>query len=272
MWELYDALIASAEPGHRLADLAVGAEWTAVLSEDGGLGLAPTIRERFRRFDSETKPEKGMDLSELAAAARAWDYYEAALGLAALNAVHNRADRLPAGAAHRPGGRRSVSAFITFCKENLGEKHSLLIEPMYLRENLNNVPGIFDITRRDTTYRDFPSCAYLELVPACDQLIMSGTPLVDKYAAPILQLAGQRGIADLMDASSDAAANTSTTLPLVRLWGIDVPMTDALKDFHVHEITGFLADDPEKILWTVKRGGNRDEILKLGHFATISLQ
>lgn len=257
MWELYNALIDSVEPGQKLLDLAVGAEWTAVLSEDGGLGLAPTIREAFRRFDSAIKPAKGMDLSELAAAARAWDYYEAALGLAAVNAAHNRPERLPGGAAHRPGGRRSISAFITFCKENLGGKHSLLIDPMYLRENMNNVPGLFDITRRDTTYRDYPSSAYLELVPACDQLIMSGTPLVDKYAEPILKLA--------------ARAAGPSQAPVIRFWGIDVPMTSVLKDFSVHDITGFLADDPEQVLWTVKRGGSRDDILRLGHFATITL-
>ena len=308
MWELYDALTASVEPGHRLLDLAVGAEWTAVLSEDGGLGLAPTIREAFRRFDSSVKAEKGMDLSELAAAARAWDYYDAALGLAAVNAVCNRAERLPAGAVHRPGGRRSLSAFLNYCKENLGGKHSLLIDPMYLRENLNNVPGIFDITRRETTYRDFPSCAYLELVPACDQLIMSGTPLVDKYAPLILQLAGSEPAAPpdtsgtlhpaaavpagsngnphpaaAAPAESNGNLHPAAALPAepagvshfvsgkARLWGMDVPMAPVLKEFNVQEITCFLADDPEKILWTVKRGGSRDDILKLGHFATVKL-
>ena len=35
--------------------------------------------------------------------------------------------------------------------------------------------------------------------------------------------------------------------------------------------TGFIVDDPEKCMWTVKTGGTRDQILKLGHFVTFGI-
>lgn len=250
MWELYDELIASVEPGVRLRDAAVGAEWTAVLTEDGGLGIAPTIREEFRRFSMEVKPEPGMDLIELAPAVKSWNYYEAALGLAAVSAFHNRPERIPETAEHHPGRRRSLSAFVKFCRENLGGKHSLLVEPLYLREDLASAPGIFDIARRVTTYRDYPVTAYRDLVPACEQLILSGVPLVDKYGEPIL-----------------AMAERCRT----RLWGIDIPLADVFRHYHADELTGFLPEDPEKCFWRIKTGADRDDILKMGHFVTVQL-
>ena len=50
MWEIYDALISATDDSIRIKDFAAGTYWTAVLTEDGVLGLAPSIRERYQRF------------------------------------------------------------------------------------------------------------------------------------------------------------------------------------------------------------------------------
>ena len=67
MWDIYDSLIVSVDDSIRLKDFAVGTYWTAVLTEDGSLGLAPSVYERYQRFPFSTDPKPGMLLSEAAA-------------------------------------------------------------------------------------------------------------------------------------------------------------------------------------------------------------
>ena len=76
MWDIYDSLIVSVDDSIRLKDFAVGTYWTAVLTEDGSLGLAPSVYERYQRFPFSTDPKPGMLLSEAAAGLKSWNYAE----------------------------------------------------------------------------------------------------------------------------------------------------------------------------------------------------
>ena len=253
MWDIYDSLIASVDDSVRLKDFAVGTYWTAVLTEDGFLGLAPSVYERYQRFGFTVEPEPGMALSEIVPSLKAWNYAEASLALAAVNAFHNRQKKLPENAEIYPGGRRSRGAFLKFCEENTKDRHTLLCEPMYEREELHSAPGIIDIIRRsqDLTYRDYIYTAYRELIPDCDQVITGGKSLVDKIAGPVLNYAAECGKKTL-------------------LWGMDIPLCPALLDRSISQITGFIVDDAERCFQLVQRSATRDEIIRFGHFASIS--
>ena len=106
-------------------------------------------------------------------------------------------------------------------------------EPMYERDELHNAPGIIDIIRRnqDRTYRDYIYTAYRELLPGCDQVVVSGKSFVDKIAGPVLKYA------------KECDKNTM-------LWGMDIPLCPALFDHGIHHITGFIADDAEPVSYT----------------------
>ncbi len=252
MWDIYDSLIVSVDDSIRLKDFAVGTYWTAVLTEDGSLGLAPSVYERYQRFPFSTDPKPGMLLSEAAAGLKSWNYAEASLALAAVNAFHNRPERIPAEAEIYPGGRRSRGAFVKFCEANTKDKHTLFSEPMYERDELHSVPGRIDILRRnqDRTYRDYIYTAYRQLIPQCDQVIISGRSLVDKIAGPVFDCAVSCGKKTM-------------------LWGMDIPLCSSLLSSGISHITGFVADDAEKCLQLVKRAATRDEIIRFGHFVSI---
>lgn len=66
MWEIYDALISATDDSIRIKDFAAGTYWTAVLTEDGVLGLAPSIRERYQRFPFDIEPVTGMPICDMA--------------------------------------------------------------------------------------------------------------------------------------------------------------------------------------------------------------
>lgn len=252
MWDIYDSLIDTVDDSVKLKDFAVGTYWTAVLTEDGFLGLAPTIYERYQRFGFSVELKPGMLISDLVAGLKSWNYAEAALAMAALNAFHNRPDRIPPNAESYPGGRRSRGVFLKFCESNTKGKHTLFSEPMYERDELHNAPGIIDILRRnqDRTYRDYIYTAYRELIPGCDQVVVSGKSFVDKIAGPVLKYAKE--------------CDKKTML-----WGMDIPLCSALFDHHISHITGFIADDAEQCLQLVKRAATRDDILRFGHFVSI---
>ncbi|MBR5228989.1 MAG: hypothetical protein IKV96_04030 [Firmicutes bacterium] len=251
MWDIYDRLIETVDDSIKIRDFVVGVRYAAVLTEDGVLGVAPVITEKWDRFPYEVDIEPGMSLSEMVASLKAWNYHESALALAALNAFHNRADRLSADAVHYPGGRRSKGAFFKYCEANTAGKRTVMIEPPYEREEMSSVPGIYDIVRRDKSFRDYMFNAYEELIPQSDQVLLSGMAIVDKLLSPVLK----------------RAENHRTIM-----WGLDVPITTAFADAGVAEVTGFIVDEPEKCMWAIKKSGNRDDILKYGHFATINLE
>ena len=248
MWTIYDRLIETVDDSVKIRDFVVGARYAAVLTEDGVIGLAPVITEKWDRFPYSIDPQPGMSAVEFIPALKSWNYHESALALALLNACHNRTDRLPSDAVVYPGGRRSKGAFFKYCETNTAGKKTVMIEPQYEREEMSSVPGIFDIVRREKSFRDYMFNAYEELVPAADQVMLSGMTIVDKLISPVLNF----------------AKNTRKIM-----WGIDVPLTTAFADAGFSEVTGFIADDPEKCLWTVKKSGNREDIISLGHFVTL---
>lgn len=86
MWEIYDALISATDDSIRIKDFAAGTYWTAVLTEDGVLGLAPSIRERYQRFPFDIEPVTGMPICDMAPGLKSWNYIEASIALAAVNA------------------------------------------------------------------------------------------------------------------------------------------------------------------------------------------
>lgn len=249
-WSIYDRLLDSIkEKDPVIRDFVVGAEWCMVLAEDGTAGLAKVRTEKWQRFPFQVDIRPGMPLAEAAEAIRSWNPYEAALGLAAVNAFFNRESLLSQSHTVYPGGRRSRGVFGQFCEAHTKGRKTLLLEPYYDREELANAPGIIQILRLETGYRDYRFDAWQELLPEADSLVLSGCSLADKTAGITARAAAREG-KDIF------------------LWGPDAPLAPALLAWGISEITGFLVDDAEKCLWTVKRAGTRDDILRLGHFVT----
>jgi uncharacterized protein (DUF4213/DUF364 family) len=123
MWTLYDKLI-EAIPGDKQVDEAVpGDHWTMVRSGDG-VGLAMSMAA-FGETRPRTLPEPcaGMPLRRLAAAAKSWNFAEAALGMAAINAWWNSPDH---EAVARSLEGEDVSAFDRYRERVRGKKTAVV--------------------------------------------------------------------------------------------------------------------------------------------------
>ena len=90
-WSLYDELIDAIPSGITVHDYCLGAHWTYIVA-DCGMGLAKTVRGggkgRFKQSPVD------VDLKTLAALAKSWNWLEASLGVAAINAYYATPDAI----------------------------------------------------------------------------------------------------------------------------------------------------------------------------------
>lgn len=250
MWEWYQKLTDDMDEETRVEDLVIGPAWAAVRSSTGSVGLAPVIVEPRERFPFSRQPETGMSLKELAQNMVSWNYAEAALAQAAVNAFYNDPGRLPASARHLPGGRRTRKAFPQFCEEHTREGKTVLVEPQEDSDTLSEMPGVMEIIRKETEFRDYIPAAWTERIPPADRLVLSGKTFVEKTAEKMIRLAGESGTG-------------------VFLFGTDIPLCPGLQDMGICETWGFVVDDPETVMQLARAGMQRMQYLKLGHFVVL---
>jgi uncharacterized protein (DUF4213/DUF364 family) len=88
MWASYRRLLEGVPPQREVAECIVGLIWTLVRTTDGDAGLSLTFRQGL---DESNLPGAiaGSDLRAIASRLTSWNYYEAAIGAAAVNSVYN---------------------------------------------------------------------------------------------------------------------------------------------------------------------------------------
>ena len=89
-WSLYDELIAGIPEGIEVLDYCLGVNWSCVSATCGG-GVSYTVSGGARRGRAEDL--RGRDLREVAALAKSWNFAEATLGIAAMNAYYSQPER-----------------------------------------------------------------------------------------------------------------------------------------------------------------------------------
>ena len=89
-WKLYEELISEIPSDLKAEHIVVGNAFAAVQCESGAVGLGSYLWSRYytRPF---TRPDDltGKPLRELAELIKSWNYLEAAIGQAAINAWYN---------------------------------------------------------------------------------------------------------------------------------------------------------------------------------------
>lgn len=92
-WELYDLLIDEI-PRDLIVDyFCQGVHWTIVQS-NGNMGVSMTIRQKGPKIMKNITDLEGMPLQEIASLIKSWDYYEASIGMAALNCYYNSQEKI----------------------------------------------------------------------------------------------------------------------------------------------------------------------------------
>ena len=235
MWTLYDDLIERI-PGDIIVDsITVGLSWT-VVTAGNYCGTAMTVREQDCYADL-LDCRRGQPLKYLARLSKSWNFTEASVGVAAINAYYNNKDTWK----HSPSGDvpwkiiSSENAFDGYAQAVNGKKVATIGHFKQLEKYLTKAKTVTVLERRPSG-DDLPDSACEYVLPEQDFVFITGVTLVNKTLPRLLQL------------------SKSAQIILV---GPSAPMTPILFQYGVSEMSGFLAGSSEALIDAASIAGHK---------------
>lgn len=179
MWNIYDKLIQTV-PEHLTVDrITQGDTWTFVASGNRR-GIAITVNEQGKPLPSFAD-YRGASLRELSALCKSWDFAEASVGTAALNAYFNiREDIQKIGATKTDGG------FDDYKKIAAGKKVAIIGHFFHLERFLTESEVY--VLERNPEPGDYPDPACEYILPEMDFTFITGSAFINKTLPRLLQL------------------------------------------------------------------------------------
>jgi uncharacterized protein (DUF4213/DUF364 family) len=246
MWELYDALIDAIPSGLSVDEAFIGDQWTMVRS-GAGVGLAMTVHEGNRParlpLDYGAVGCRGMALAELAGAAKSWNFFEASLGIAAINAYWNSPEHEIVRQARCRG---DTEAFIAWQDRVAGKKVAVIGHFFHLEQTLGEICDLSILERRPSP-GDYPDTACEFLLPLQDFVFATGVTLINKTLPRLLELSQKTGLI---------------------LAGPTVPLAPVFFDWGVRDLQGFVVTDPA-LCAAIVRGEKPDLIFTAGERVSV---
>lgn len=216
----------------------VGMNWTLVEGPDGcGLAHSPTRNSRGCKSVPSSGQFAGRPLSELARLAASWNPFEAAIGVAALNAHYNRydLDRTDNNATETNGldvfgdleGTISVVGRFPSLAKHLDQPHVIEYEP---REG------------------EYPVQASATLLAESEAVLITSSALVNHTLEGLLQ-------------SCPAAR--------VALVGPGTPLASCMHAYGIEILAGQIIEDPDGAANVIAEGGSVKELRSHCRFVTL---
>lgn len=246
-WALYEELAAGVPADLTVKDYQVAGRWAWVEASDGQVGMAAVYPGDGRPVSFNSMDGLfGLPLREAAGLAKSWNFTEAGIGVAAMNAWYNHPDRggavgtdvaeLNPGRAARVLGRSHGDSFRVFRDRVAGRKVVVVGHFPGLEEMLAPVCDLA-ILERNPQRGDYPDSACEFLLPRADWVFITGSALVNKTMPRLLELAGPA---------------------MTAVVGPSTPMTGLLYDHGVDVLSGFLPTDCERLTVSLRGiGGGR---------------
>ncbi|HKM40977.1 MAG TPA: DUF364 domain-containing protein [Methanocorpusculum sp.] len=225
MWELYDALIEQIPDDITAAGIIVGNEITYVESSTGGVGIAP-YRQYIERAPMITGNKTGMSLKELAGCVKSWNFAEASVGNAAINAWYNHPDTAKQAGIEVTDRRRIQERlndpFINSQNMVRGKNVCVVGHFPFIEELFAPICNLH-IIEWVPTEGDYPYTACEYILPECDYAYLTSAGLGDKSLPRLLEL--------------------SENAKKVTLVGPGTPLAARLFDFDVDDLSGLVITD-----------------------------
>jgi uncharacterized protein (DUF4213/DUF364 family) len=233
MWQLYQRLLDPIPRGIKIQTAILGASWSYVEAEDF-VGVASTNSEDSvgKRFPNWV----GADLRDLAEQITSWNFQEASLGLAAINAWYHHPVQLNSFQNKQKGlFLKDENAFDAYDSLTAGKKVAFIGHFQHLENYLKHTESSV-VLERKPQQGDYPDSACEYLLPEQDFVFITGCTLINKTLPRLLQL-------------SEKA--------VVVLTGPSTPMTSKLFDFGVQECSGFVVTDSLKAMEVIAQGSHK---------------
>ena len=221
-WSLYKRLVEGVPEGIAVKDVLVGNHWVIVEAESG-CGMAMIVSGGMGAYNLYPNALH-MQLRDLAAQSASWNFLEASVGVAALNAWYSTPENAVA-VGMKVEEKGSNDGFELYRRVCTGKRvcvvgHFPLIERLADECELS-------ILERNPQAGDYPDPACEYIVPQQDFLFCTGITLTNKTMPRLLQLANR--------------PTTSTILV-----GPSVVPSPVLYDYGVDCMAGSVITDPER--------------------------
>jgi len=230
MWEIYDALIAGIDASAVVDDMCIGAEQAFVQSGDG-FGLCGSVSETWSG-GTQVRKYIGMPLKELAETIKSWDFVEARLGCAAINAWYNSIPKLRELGIDIPDAKkhedRANDPFIQLQKDIRGKVVTVIGHFPYIDQLFAPVCDMRVIEKFYPNDGDYPEQAAEYMLLESDYAFISSYTVVEKSLPKLI-----------------SAAKSGNVPAHITLVGPSSPVTPILHDFGVDDIAGYAGRDVE---------------------------
>jgi uncharacterized protein (DUF4213/DUF364 family) len=229
-WNLYKDLIAGIPEDVGVKDVCIGSHWVLVEAESG-CGMSLTVSGGYGSYGLGANALY-MSLRDLACQTTSWNFMEASVGVAALNAWYSTPEHASA-AGMKMEQAKSNDGFDLYRSMCTGRKvtvvgHFPLIERLADECELT----VLEREPRDADLPD-PACEFV--IPHQDAVFMTGITLTNKTMPRLLQLAG--------------TSHASTILV-----GPSVVPAPVLYEYGVDCMAGSVIDDPERAKASIMHG------------------
>lgn len=233
MWELYDSLIEPIPADIRVSDYLTGNYCTLVTAGDFMGAAATNPLSTVKRTGKEVGE---MSLKEAAGMIKSWNFVEASIGAAAVNAFYNQAECLEH--LNKTGQITMMSGEDTFFahkKDFIGKKVATIGHFCYAEEFLKEAATCV-ILERNPRENDYPDTACEFLLHDMDYVFITGFTLVNKTLPRLLELARNAKVI---------------------LVGPSIPLAPQLFELGVSELAGTLIRDRIQLKEMVKNGEHK---------------
>ena len=189
MWEIYDMLISGIPEDIKVVDVIVGLRWTMART-DTNAGLAMTVNEttaptNFKHVIVDAP------LKEAAALVKSWNFVEAGIGLAAINAYYNSKEAIIKNASGL-----SVQTEWDASDENCFESYKGIIKckKVAVIGHFKNIETYLSscnevcILERKPGPGDYPDTACEYLLPGRDYVFITGSAFINKTMPRLLEI------------------------------------------------------------------------------------
>lgn len=226
MWELYDELIEGIPCDLTAREILVCKSRTMVQSELG-CGMAMTLDSGAFPSGIEGSPV-GRPLRDVAALIKSWNFTDASIGLAAMNAYYNSREHVEQLKARisrlDPNSQdQTEDAFLYYQPLVAGKKVATVGHFAYLDRRFAGICQL-SILEREQQKGDYPDSACEYILTDQDYVFITGATLINKTLPRLLQLS----------ASSQ-----------VILCGPSTVMAPALYHYGVDDLAGFMVENAD---------------------------
>lgn len=225
MWELYDELIQGIPDNYTADEIINGSHFSYVRSGNGS-GVSGTPYSYETRIPMFSKNLIGLPLREVASCVKSWNFTEAAIGAAAINAYYNNPiiakengvifsyDTLVEDRIYDP--------FIMSQNEVKGKNVAVIGHFPYINRLLEPICNL-SVIGFEPEDGDYPIFASEYILPESDYVYISSSSIASKTLPRFLQL-----------------AKHAKKIVLV---GRGVPLSPILFDYGITDLSGFMIKD-----------------------------